>query len=157
MLHKIPRLASLAQQKLEHGRDALIRLTNARLETAGNMSATIVFDGKDSVYAPASLGGVRVLFSTDGQSADDVIKRILDEAANPREVALVTEDRELLHYAKVRAVDLWSVKEFHAFLEKESRARQTNKPSDESKVIRKVFEDKVNRELEQIWLKKKHD
>jgi predicted RNA-binding protein with PIN domain len=159
VLRKIRRFADLS---LEDGRRALIRFVQeTRPQGSHRNSVTIVFDGREDVVSLDFPADVRVIFSK-GESADEAIKRIVQESRSPREIVLVTEDRELGYCCRNLGAEIWSVAGFTAQAMKSgeklrsgvSRGPRRPKEASEGKVIGKVFEDKVNRELARIWLKK---
>jgi predicted RNA-binding protein with PIN domain len=159
VLRKIRRFADLS---LEDGRRALIRFVQeTRPQGSLRNSVTIVFDGREDVVSLDFPVDVRVIFSK-GENADEAIKRIVQESQTPRDIVLVTEDRELGYFCRSLGAAIWSVAQFTAQARKSGEklrsgvARRPSKaqPADEGKVIGKVFEDKVNRELSKIWLRK---
>ena len=158
VLRKVRRFADLS---LADGRTALIRFVQeSRPQGSPRNSVTIVFDGREDVFFLDSPSDVRVIFSK-GESADDVIKRMVQESRSPRDIVLVTEDRELGYFCRSLGAAIWSVAQLTAQARKSGEklrsgvARRPRKPGEsvENKVIGKVFEDKVNRELTKIWLK----
>jgi predicted RNA-binding protein with PIN domain len=158
VLRKIRRFADLS---LEDGRTALIRLVQeSRPQGSARNGVTIVFDGREDVVSLDSPADVRVIFSK-GESADDVIKRLVQESRSPRDIVLVTEDRDLGYFCRSLGAEIWNIARFTAQARKSGeklrsgvvrRPRKSGEPA-ENKVIGKVFEDKVNREFSKIWLK----
>jgi predicted RNA-binding protein with PIN domain len=63
---------------------------------------TVVFDGADRVtpLAPASPRAVRVLFSRTGETADEVLLRLVDAEPRGRPVVVVSSDREVVEAAQ---------------------------------------------------------
>jgi predicted RNA-binding protein with PIN domain len=84
-------------------RELRVDLHSARRELIGrfaaylrekNLQITLVFDGRGGltdvdVEIP---GKLQVLYSSSGQSADDLILEILEKSANPRQYIVVTSD-----------------------------------------------------------------
>lgn len=73
------------------------RLINDVINFAGrDWRAIIVFDGADNVYShgePENIGGVRIIFSASGQSADKVIEKLAHDARERNvETLVVTSD-----------------------------------------------------------------
>ncbi len=57
---------------------------------------TVVFDGADRMVGlPAAPRGVRVLFSRKGETADDLIRRLVRAEPAGRPVIVVSSDREV--------------------------------------------------------------
>jgi predicted RNA-binding protein with PIN domain len=92
-------LGSLDQQDIQWGRDALLdRL--AAYKRIKSHKITVVFDGANS-RAPSRhrdhFKGIRIRFSRGGETADTVIKRMVE---TEREKALVvSSDRDLVNHA----------------------------------------------------------
>jgi len=64
---------------------------------------TVVFDGfhSDRDFPDTEKrGGVEVIFSHRGQTADDVIKQMVEQAPNPRDIIVVSSDREISDFVK---------------------------------------------------------
>jgi|GEM_PF-755410 len=158
VLRKVSRFADLP---LEDGRKALIRfIQENRPQGSSRNSATIVFDGREDVVSLDFPSEVRVVFSK-GESADDAIKRMVQESPAPRDIVLVTEDRDLGYFCRSYGAEIWTIAQLMSQARKSGeklrsgvarRPRKSGEPA-ENKVIGKVFEDKVNRELTKLWLK----
>lgn len=150
----MPELVPQDGNTLENSRDGLVRfITERRPHGSLRNSVTVVFDGSEEVCGLPVPGEVRIYFSR-GESADELIKRLLDEAANPRETVLVSDDRDLQYYARGCAAEVWSVERFVAQGRKATAPAQRPGASGsqpEGKVISEVFREKVNRELEKRW------
>jgi predicted RNA-binding protein with PIN domain len=87
---------------LEEGRKALIR-SLARYRQRKGHRITVVFDGwlGGSPTEERDLaGGVAIIYSRLGEKADEVIKRLVQGAAE--ETLVVTSDREVSHCAERR-------------------------------------------------------
>ena len=155
----MPTLSSL---KLEDGRRGLVRFLEAnRPQGSVRNSITIVFDGQEDVWGGESSPGadVRVLFSK-GETADDLIKRMVSAGGLPGETILVTDDRDLGYYCKAYGVVLWSVAEFMAQARKTGAVLKTGvrlkgpRPdAAEGKVISDRTANQINTELSRLWLK----
>ncbi|MFH1073570.1 MAG: NYN domain-containing protein [Candidatus Firestonebacteria bacterium] len=62
-----------------------------------------VFDGAGSggIFSDSeNFGKVEVVFSSGGETADDVIKKMAAEASNPRDIIVVSSDKEIMYYVK---------------------------------------------------------
>jgi predicted RNA-binding protein with PIN domain len=93
VIHADERLKKVARGDLQGARRELIRRLAAYLETK-SLQMTLVFDGRGGltdvdVEIP---GKLQVLFSSDGQTADDLIVGMLEASANPRKYIVVTSD-----------------------------------------------------------------
>ncbi len=92
-------LSSLDQQDLQLGREALIDMLAAYKKMKPH-TITVVFDAAgapDFIEPQIRAKGIKIRFSRQGETADEVIKRML---ARERERALlVSSDREIVHFA----------------------------------------------------------
>ena len=99
-------MPQLAELKLEDGRDRLIRFIDEhRPHGSLRNSITVVFDGSEAVCSWPVFGEVKVLFSK-GETADDLIKHLIEGASDPHAVILVSDDRDLQHFAKAYAAEV---------------------------------------------------
>ena len=80
---------------LEEGRKRLLHFLNLYQRGHPKLDITVVFDAKEEIfpYSP-SQPGVRVLYSKE-ETADSLIKRIVEDEKKPQETLVVTSDREL--------------------------------------------------------------
>ncbi|MBF0121892.1 MAG: NYN domain-containing protein [Candidatus Omnitrophica bacterium] len=156
----IRQISSLDDKSLEGGRAWLVRFIqdNGPQGSLRN-PVTVVFDGQEGISFSDFPSGVKVVFSR-GESADDVIKRLIEESSTPRDIVLVTDDRDLLYFCRTLGAEIWSVDRFLTQGKKtgqrlRSGVARSRSPKVEGKAIPRVFEDRVNRELKALWLKKK--
>jgi predicted RNA-binding protein with PIN domain len=94
VLHFWPQLRKLAGRSLQQQRDVLVSV----LRQYGDVTdrrVTVVFDGYAAKRKPEQnepTPGVKVIFSESGKTADDVIERMVGEAARPGNITVVTSD-----------------------------------------------------------------
>ncbi|HEY4417760.1 MAG TPA: NYN domain-containing protein [Verrucomicrobiae bacterium] len=94
LLHNWPELAEGAPRHSEAARDALVEMLT-HYQDASRTPVTLFFDGigaKRSRPKDATGGGVEVLFSSSGQTADDLIERAAHRFQSYGEVLVVTDD-----------------------------------------------------------------
>lgn len=94
VLHFWPRLRKLAGRSLEQQRDALIRVLRQYADATGH-KVVIAFDGHSAKRKPETVEptpGVEVLFSDTGQTADDIIERLVGTTTQPGKMLVVTSD-----------------------------------------------------------------
>ena len=93
LLHNWPELAAGAARHSEKARDALVDLLQ-HYQDAGGTPVTVFFDGTGARRKPKnqSTGAVEVLFSSGGQTADDLIERAAHRFQAYGEVLVVTDD-----------------------------------------------------------------
>jgi predicted RNA-binding protein with PIN domain len=126
---------------------ALIRLIKTR-RLCGKNKAIIVFDG----FPPASEvtpedSEVSVIFSRS-LSADEKIKSIIEKASNPKNIVVVSDDKEIKFIVKAIGAKPLSVEKF---INPQSRTRG-KKLEPEAELSFSQMED-INKELRKIWLK----
>ena len=116
---------------------------------------TVVFDG----YAVLKLDwnalrreGIKIVFSDD-ESADDRIVRMVEETAHPKEILVVTSDRELSSRIRKVGAKTALVKTF-MYGKTGKRAETIVAPIEEKKQLDSEQARKITQELERIWLKK---
>jgi predicted RNA-binding protein with PIN domain len=94
LLHHWPELAEGAPRHSEAARDALVDMLQ-QYQDASSTPVTIFFDGRGSRKTrPKNESGnaVEVLFSSAGQTADDLIERAAHRFQGYGEVMVVTDD-----------------------------------------------------------------
>ena len=94
LLHNWPELAADAPRHSERARDALVDLLQQYQDACGT-PVTVFFDGQGARRSrPKNQSGsaVEVLFSSSGQTADDLIERAAHRFQDYGEVLVVTDD-----------------------------------------------------------------
>jgi predicted RNA-binding protein with PIN domain len=83
---------------------------------AKGASATLVFDGAPlrGEFPAQDLGPVAVRVPAPGSDADSVIREIVDGAAAPRDLVVVTSDKALYSYARTRGARVLRAHEWNA-------------------------------------------
>ena len=138
------------QNKLEDQRGQLVQwIESCAPQGSSRNMVTIVFDGKLDVWGGEASSAVRVIFA-QGESADEKIIRMVEEAAHKKNVVVVTDDRSLAR--SVRALGA-KVSGVQTFLQQGASARIDRPES--SKNISKVLEHKITSEFTGIWVEKK--
>lgn len=98
------------------GRSEVLRRVSEFCRAKG-ASATIVFDGSPSrpdLGSGQDLGRISLRFPAPGRDADSVIREIIDGAARPGEILLVTSDMALYSYARTRGASALRAREWNA-------------------------------------------
>jgi predicted RNA-binding protein with PIN domain len=118
-------------------------------------SVTIVFDCKSKNPYESNgynnkyrIGGIEIVFSDGIISADDIIVEIVDEAQNPYEITIITNDKGIRRRispsgAKYEAVEVFLSKGF-----KQKNIKRTCEHCDKNET------EQINEELVKLWLKK---
>lgn len=83
---------------------------------ARNVRATIVFDGHPlrPDMAAQDLGPVSLRVPPEGQDADTVIRELVERAARPAELIVVTSDKALYSYVKTLGASVLRAHEWNA-------------------------------------------
>ena len=142
----------LNKVNLQDSREALIRfLTIQRPQGNRNNKVTVVFDGREGDFYSRHTPFIEVIFS-QGESADDTIKRLVEKSNNPKNVVVVTNDREIQSFVKQCNAQVRAIEEF---LEKFNRSKTKGKKEAlEDKVILPPHDAaKITDEMKKIWLK----
>lgn len=149
--------AYLAVLRLEAGRLALLKQIETKsLQGSSSNPVTVVFDGQ--------LGGVKEQYSsgialvyTSGETADDWIKRFVEDSSTPKNIVVVTDDREIRHFVRSLGATIMGTREFLEGRGSRRRqadlARKLKRVQTDKKEISSVLEDKITREMSRVWLK----
>lgn len=114
--------AELSKRPLERQRNQAIRLLAGWAEWHTE-AVLIVFDGA-AARTRQQVGGVEVWFTPKSRTADDEIVARVRGAERPREVRVVTADRELTQRVRGLGGSVWSPRDFSGRL-KELQSGQT--------------------------------
>ncbi len=73
----------------------------------------VVFDGKGDIDShPDRDGSASVIFSTRGESADEVIRRLLEKYAVGRRISVVSDDNYVTNHARAYGADVIACSDF---------------------------------------------
>jgi hypothetical protein len=120
---------------------------------------TVVFDGQPDQYSmfPGSYSegsqksqDIRVIFS-DGCSADDKIKLMVEEDADKKNCVVVSDDKDIFLYARSLGARVMSVAAFTSVRAPRGAAPARGQGS-EGKYIALSGQEKINKEFFRIWL-----
>jgi len=135
---------------LEDGRRGLLKwIEQSRPQGSVNNQVIVIFDGHPGYFSDASLGGIRVIFS-DGCTADDMIKSMVDDDDDRKNCVVVTDDKDIFLYARSLGARVMSVAAFTS-----SKSRGIMRQDHGTKYISLSRQEKINKELKDIWLKEK--
>ena len=118
-------LRRFERQSLEAGRKALIASLSSYKEIRGH-KITVIFDGWESGSAQEERdfqAGINIMYSSRGEKADEVIKRLTAES--DEEIVVVSSDREILSFAIRRGKTTISSPEFETIMTKAISGPQT--------------------------------
>lgn len=153
---KYPKIGDENRDSLEDLRAALIRFIKLyRPQGKITNRITIVFDAKDNKFYEDKTSsdtykedeGIGIIFS---KSADDKIKRLVKESVNPKNIVVVTDDRDIQFF--VRQYNA-KVKTTEEFLRKHDLLPAKVKPDDKMPLSPQEAI-KITEEMKMLWLKK---
>ncbi len=147
----------LAFLKLQDARDAfLARIKAQNLQGSAKNSVTVVFDGQMDTNRQCYSPAIEVVY-TGGETADEWIKRFVEDCQRPKNLVVVTDDKEIRCFVKSLGASIMGAR---AFLEgKDVFRRQlgfvpkSQKVQNEKKEISSVLEHKITSEMRRVWLK----
>lgn len=118
-----------------------------RLARHGGEKITVVFDALPSEPDPSGVNipNIEVIYSGHGRTADDVIIQLIGASSGPRELTVVSSDREIKSAAKRRGCKVRSAEEFiktSARQLAQARDKQNREPSEKEKGLTRSETDK---------------
>jgi len=114
--------------KLEDQRRHLVRFIEQHTpQGSSNNRVTIVFDGNPEVFGGMSSPTAKIVFS-QGESADDTIKKIVAQAANTKDIVVVTDDRDIQYAIRACGATASSVQAFLNKAKTSGRTKQKQEP-----------------------------
>lgn len=152
LIHKIPSLRAKAST-LEFARNALVCLIQEyQPQGSPPNDVTVIFDGNDTVCQHHLHGQIKVVFSR-GQTADDLIKKMIEDSLTPQEIVVVSDDQELWQHAKAFGASYWSVSFLMTTLKKKALKMGKVSAIKEEKQMSFFQRQQIDEELKQRWLK----
>ncbi len=149
----VKQVSFLTGKKLRTGREGLAKfIERYRPQGSKRNEVTIVFDGKAEVVSPKMKTDIRVIFSK-GESADDVIKRIIEKASNPSRYVVVSDDKEVAFYCRSIGAKWLGVKDFIANTGLRKTPWKKSSYRQESKELPEDIADKITEDLKKLWIK----
>ncbi|MFH0913359.1 MAG: NYN domain-containing protein [Candidatus Omnitrophota bacterium] len=133
-------------------RRALLTLIKTR-RLAGSLrnKVTVVFDGYPGLSSKDLGGfGIDVIFSQK-ETADARIKRMVEAQGNPRNVVVVSDDKEIKFFIKAVGARSIGVEDF-LYPDRHKQKPQENEKDLFKPELSYSQMDKINQELKTIWL-----
>ena len=146
-------------RSLNEARVALIKSIQAkRLLKSKNNQITVVFDGKRDLSLTGQADKIRgdsplnIIFSK-GESADEVIKRMVQDSSRPRQIIVVSDDKGIVYLTNSLGAKAVSPAEFLREEQKPRPEKQYTKTRPEPLKIELSYQqqEEINRELRRIW------
>lgn len=143
----IKQIPALKLKSLKSTRDILIQfIEKYKPQGSPSNKITVVFDGDKNVLPYAQQSSFNVFFSR-GESADDKIRKLVGQDKNPKNVVVVTDDRELKFLVRSLGAQVMSVDDFL------NKAKKDSAPAMDEKHLSYSAEDRITKELKKIWLR----
>ena len=159
VIHQMPSVLDLA--KLEDRRRRLIGFIEQYAPQGSlNNRVTIVFDGDLEVFGGMVSSSAKVIFS-QGESADDKIKKIVARAQNAKNIVVVSDDRSVQYAVRALGAKTSAVRKFLDRAKVSGKKGNSGRPGKSSakkgagepgKYISKSEESKITSEFGEIWL-----
>lgn len=141
---------------LEGRRNRLIEfISGCRPHGSLRNSVTVVFDCKtknpyeSNGYNRSHIGDIEIVFSDGVVLADDIIADMVDNAKNPYEITVVTNDKGIRRRTAPSGAKQESVESFMA---KGSKVKNINRARE---ALSRDIKEEINEEFEQLWLKER--
>lgn len=151
----IPQMPLFAQKKLEDQRQQLIQWVEfCHPQGSSRNTVTIVFDGKMDVWGGPTSSAVQVIF-TRGQSADEKIIQLVEEAVHKKNIVVVTDDRSLQYAVRASGAKVSGVRAFLGQVKAAAGMAGPAKRPETGKHISNTLEHKITSEMTKIWLENK--
>lgn len=135
LIGKIKSLYNLQKKDGQASRENLVLMLEGYFHSK-KAKVTLCFDGH--VQEAIRTSKMKIVYS-DKKSADDVIKKIIELADNPRILTIITSDSNLAQFARVCHCTVQSSEEFAAMLKK----NKTSEPENEKK--KNISDDEIKR------------
>lgn len=137
---------------LKDGRDSLVEFIKKNSpQGSKHNKVVIVFDSKiDLLNSSAKDAKIEIIF-TKNQSADDKIKNLVRLSKNPKEIVVVTNDKDIKFFVRSYSAKVIAINEF---IKKDTAKNTQNTSTAQKSGLTYTQIDKINQELKEIWLKK---
>lgn len=145
-IHAIPDLAAHLEENLAAAREALLKKLHVYCNSR-QVKIIVVFDGgvpPVGIDAAHPVSNVQIFFSRSPFKADPLIKRLVEKEARHGDLSLVTEDNDIIRFAKGRGAKILSGAQFNALLVK---------PDQEHLHYKKKFDHELSDDELAEWLK----
>lgn len=125
LIGKHPKLKGIQKKDKQSAREQLA-FTIENYFTFKKANVSLHLDGYESL--PIKISNTRIIYSQSG-TADEMIKKEIDNSKNPKNIIIVSSDNNIREYARAYSCEIISSEEF---------AGELNKPDDadvEQKII----------------------
>ncbi|MFA5115282.1 MAG: NYN domain-containing protein [Candidatus Omnitrophota bacterium] len=124
-------------------------IRNNRLCGSAKNRVTVVLDGFGSAGRRSPLMPAAEIIYSEEESADERIKRIVEESGNPRNLVVVSDDREIRFFVRSKGARVLKVEDFV----NPRRLRIVSKEEPAKPELSSEEVSFLNEELKGLWLK----
>jgi predicted RNA-binding protein with PIN domain len=145
-----PSFIKLIPKRYSDSRLALVQLIKTSGLTASpSNKCLVVFDGyADSAWDNLAAGNIEVTFSRR-VSADERIKRLVELTSTPKNIIVVSDDKEIIFFVRSCGARSMSAEDFLGTRKKKGSVGKKTPPEPE---ISYTQMHKINEELRKLWL-----
>lgn len=150
VLYRWPELAALARESLEHARDRLVAILADYGGRSGE-EVVVVFDAQHVPGGTGSqegVGGVLVVYSREGETADQVIERMVAGLRDRRDVRVATSDGLEQGLVLGLGAARLPARELYQLVQRESQAPPPRSPGRGGGLLADGLAEEVRRTLE---------
>jgi hypothetical protein len=122
-----------------------------KLTGSKNNNLILVFDGFPPRAQEIPWGNGLVCMFSRTLEADELIKRVIEDSASPRNIVVVSDDKEVRLTSRFLQAQICSVKEFIGG-KNQNRSAISSKPSADDFKLSYAKMQKINAELKKKWL-----
>jgi len=138
MIHRVPNFARFLEVSLERAREELLRKLKS-YALAKSVLLIVVFDGSMVVSQgrPVNPGNLKVIFSRPPFKADPKIKDLIMKEKNKKNLTLVSDDADLVQFAKSHEAKVLTTGAFADILGKRFRSKEISNEYDQQELSEK--------------------
>ncbi len=127
ILHLHPALRNVLQKDHAGAKEKLLAMLSGFAQS-GRKKIIVVFDGVSDGEI-GSGNSLSVLYADRGKNADMKIKDLINRSGNPKLLCVVSNDNEVINYAKINSCSTLTTNEFFEQLGKGRNISNEEKPS----------------------------
>jgi len=146
-----PLFTQHAPKKIEDSRVRLLEFIRVNKFCASPKNKiTVVFDGHSDLSSQIlDKTDIDIIFSRR-ETADERIKKMVEKADNPKNVVVVSDDKEITFFAKSCGAKVLNIQEF---INRGKKLINLQRPEPLKPELSYTQIHKINQELRRIWLK----
>lgn len=141
--------ASKSALNIQHSLVEFIRLN--KLTGSSNNSLIMVFDGYPPPAQDIPYGNNLLCMFSRSEEADVIIKKIVEDSVSPKNIVVVSDDKEVRLTSSFLHAQAWSVEKFIRVKKNNSLLANSNPAGDDFKLSYSNIQ-KINAELKKKWL-----